>query len=196
MNRKNISTRQYYIEAAAKIIRDEGYENITVRRLSEATGYTFPTLYHHFKDMGNLMWYARNHLISNMVSDLSGFSSQSNDIAGIKKAFGIYMDYYLDYPNVFRFFYYYQHQPDLNDLTSQELGFSDLWFDTLGFLVKEGRLSPDDLGVVVKTIIYSIHGMISLYLSGSGEINRDGLNEELDAIIDILLKGRIENYGN
>ncbi|HMM69334.1 MAG TPA: TetR/AcrR family transcriptional regulator [Gudongella oleilytica] len=196
MNRKNISTRQYYIEAAAKIIRDEGYENITVRRLSEATGYTFPTLYHHFKDMGNLMWYARNHLISNMVSDLSGFSSQSNDIAGIKKAFGIYMDYYLDYPNVFRFFYYYQHQPDLNDLTSQELGFSDLWFDTLGFLVKEGRLSPDDLGVVVKTIIYSIHGMISLYLSGSGEINRDGLNKELDAIIDILLKGRIENYGN
>ncbi|WP_128426660.1 TetR/AcrR family transcriptional regulator [Gudongella oleilytica] len=196
MNRKNISTRQYYIEAAAKIIRDEGYENITVRRLSEATGYTFPTLYHHFKDMGNLMWYARNHLISNMVSDLSGFSSQSNDIAGIKKAFGIYMDYYLDYPNVFRFFYYYQHQPDLNDLTSQELGFSDLWFDTLGFLVKEGRLSPDDLGVVAKTIIYSIHGMISLYLSGSGEINRDGLNKELDAIIDILLKGRIENYGN
>ncbi len=196
MNRKNISTRQYYIEAAAKIIRDEGYENITVRRLSEATGYTFPTLYHHFKDMGNLMWYARNHLISNMVSDLSGFSSQSNDIAGIKKAFGIYMDYYLDYPNVFRFFYYYQHQPDLNDLTSQELGFSDLWFDTLGFLVKEGRLSPDDLGVVAKTIIYSIHGMISLYLSGSGEINRDGLNKELDAIIDILLKERIENYGN
>lgn len=191
MNRKNNSTRQNYVKAATKIVRDEGYEKITVRRLSEATGYTFPTLYHHFKDMDNLMWYARNHLISDMVSDLSGFSAQEKNIAGIKKAFGIYMDYYLDYPNVFRFFYYYRHQPDLNDVVSQELGFSDLWFDTLGFLVEEGRLSPEDIGVVAKTIIYSIHGMISLYLSGSGEINRDELNKELDAIIDILLKERI-----
>jgi len=122
MNRKNNSTRQNYIKAAAKIVRDEGYEKITVRRLSEATGYTFPTLYHHFKDMDNLMWYARNHLISDMVSDLSGFSAQEKNIAGIKKAFGIYMDYYLDYPNVFRFFYYYRHQPDQNDVVSQELG--------------------------------------------------------------------------
>jgi hypothetical protein len=37
--------------------------------------------------------------------------------------------------------------------------------------------------------------MISLYLSGSGEMDRDDLNKELDAIIDILLKERIENYG-
>lgn len=196
MNRREASTRQYYIEAAASIIKDKGYDYITVRKLSEATGYTFPTLYHHFKDVNNLMWYARNYLISDMVSVLSVFSSQQKNIQGIKKAFSVYMDYYLDFPNVFRFFYYYQHQPDPKDTTSQEIGFSELWFDSLGFLIDEGRLSPEDVGIIAKTIIYSIHGMISLYLSGSGEMDRDNLNKELDAVIDILLKERIENYGN
>lgn len=71
-----------------------------------------------------------------------------------------------------------------------ELNFEQLWFNTLGFLEEEGMVDSLEIGLIVRTIIYCIHGMISLNLSGSEELHREKIAEELDQIIDMIIVRR------
>lgn len=191
MSTRGLSTRTLYIQAAAQIILEYGHEAVTVRKLSEITGYTYPTLYHHFSDLDNLLWKTRGHLIESMVEELVQTSAQpESSLNGVKNAFRTYMNYYLDNPNIFRFFYYYQHKPAVDGDPPTELNFEQLWFNTLGFLVEEGMVDSLEIGLIARTIIYCIHGMISLNLSGSEELNREKIDEELDQIIEMIIVRR------
>lgn len=191
MPTKKETTRNVFIQATARIIIEDGHEAVTVRKLSQITGYTHPMLYHHFTDLGSLMWQTRSFLISDMIEKLSEFSLTETNIDGVKKAFTVYMEYYLDHPNIFRFFYYFKHKPDAG-IQQAEFNFENLWFNTMGFLVKEGLVEASDIEMIAKTIIYSIHGMISLHLSGSDDLSRDKIREELEKVIETVTNRRVK----
>lgn len=44
----------YFIEAAKRLLREEGAEGLTVRRIAGETGYNSATLYHYFEDLEHL----------------------------------------------------------------------------------------------------------------------------------------------
>ncbi|MDR1014425.1 MAG: TetR/AcrR family transcriptional regulator [Coriobacteriales bacterium] len=51
-------TMTYFIEAAEKIVREEGLEAVTIRKVSDAAGYTSATLYHYFDNLDHLVFFA------------------------------------------------------------------------------------------------------------------------------------------
>lgn len=53
--RSREATRQTLVEAAQKIIADQGVDALTMRRLAAAVGYTPGALYTHFAGKGDLM---------------------------------------------------------------------------------------------------------------------------------------------
>jgi AcrR family transcriptional regulator len=48
----------YFIDAAGKIINEEGMRAVTIRRVSELAGYTSATLYNYFDDLNHLIFLA------------------------------------------------------------------------------------------------------------------------------------------
>lgn len=178
------------------IIHDKGHEAVTVRYLAEVTGYSYTNLYYYFKDVNALLWTLRLDMIEDMITELTSISITKDDpVEEILGAFFSYTDYFFKHPNVFRFFYFFPFvQPEGDDSYQKlEHRFQGMWQTSFFRLVQEGMIHIDDIEVVAKTIIYSLHGMIMLNFSSNGSTNQEVIKEELIKLINYLFK---KNKGN
>ncbi|MCA0386486.1 MAG: TetR/AcrR family transcriptional regulator [Firmicutes bacterium] len=193
---KRTETQRVLLEAAKSIVLSDGHEAVTVRRVADLTGYSYPIMYHYFKDLNALLWTLRLEMIGDMVMDLKKATPPPTGahkaalISQIKEIFHLYAQYFFKHPTVFRFFYFHNFSKpeDDQEYTLLEASFSEGWFETFGGLVKLGVLSADAVEIVAKTIIYSLEGMIMLSLSKNGSLTENDVYEELNQLISYLLK--------
>ena len=191
-NKKERAVREL-LEAAKNIIHNEGHESVTVRRIAQLTGYTYPILYHYFKDLNSLLWTLRLEMIEDMISFLQYLpDGDISPIEEIKQIFKMYTAYFFDHPNVFRFFYFYAFkQPaEDEDYDQLELRFQTMWQGTFARLLEDGIVDAADIEMTAKTIIYSIQGMIMLSLSANGSLGRTEVELELDKLIAFLFQSK------
>lgn len=184
-------TRKEILTAAADIIKNEGYEKITVRHLGQLTGLSHTVFYHYFKNLNGLLAALRLEMIEDMVSQLGGEPSQTDDqMETLIKSFTDYADYYIKNPNVFRFFYFYPFSDLQKDMESSslEIRFQSMWQESFAGLVREGILSEEDVFTVAKTIIYSISGMLLLAFTSSATATKPDIENEIRQTIQFLLR--------
>jgi AcrR family transcriptional regulator len=193
---KRERTQREIIEAAKEIIRDKGYEAVTVRCLAEVTGYSHTNLYYYFRDLNALLWALRLDMIEDMITELASASFAKDDpVEEILGAFSCYTDYFFKHPNVFRFFYFYPFVQPEGDNSYQRLEqrFHGIWQTSFYRLVQEGIIHTDDIEIVAKTIIYALQGMIMLSFSSNGITKQEDIENELVKLINYLFK---KNKGN
>lgn len=180
----------YFGESAKEIIAKEGIESVSVRKVADAAGYSYATLYNYFEDINELLWDVKQGMIDDIIETMKKkMSNISLDINGVKILFRIYITYYFENPNIFKFFYFHKlikPRKKLND-TAVEPDFNEMMRATFKSFVLEGRLSAMDLEVVGKTCIYAVHGMLTLFFTGNGDLTEESIFEELNKIIDYLL---------
>lgn len=193
---KRAETQRVLLEAAKSIVLSDGHEAVTVRRVADLTGYSYPIMYHYFKDLNALLWTLRLEMIGDMVKDLKKATPPPTGahkaalISQIKEIFHLYAQYFFKHPTVFRFFYFHNFSKpeDDQEYAMLEASFTEGWFETFGGLVKLGVLSAEAVEIVAKTIIYSLEGMIMLSLSKNGSLTENDVYEELNQLISYLLK--------
>lgn len=193
---KRAETQRVLLEAAKSIVLSDGHEAVTVRRVADLTGYSYPIMYHYFKDLNALLWTLRLEMIGDMVMDLKKATPPPTGahkaalISQIKEIFHLYAQYFFKHPTVFRFFYFHNFSKpeDDQEYAMLEASFTEGWFETFGGLVKLGVLSAEAVEIVAKTIIYSLEGMIMLSLSKNGSLTENDVYEELNQLISYLLK--------
>ena len=180
----------YFLQAAKVIIEREGVEGVTVRKVADSAGYSFPTLYSYFKDLNELLLETKQYMIRELVEILQQkFRSTLQDM-NIKNVFQSYMEYYLENPNVFKFFYFYQCQKpgEKSQDAVLEPDFGAMWNEAFGNYVESGRLRATDIEVVAKICIYAVHGMLTLSFSNNGDLgDTKNLYRDLNLIVDYLL---------
>jgi AcrR family transcriptional regulator len=188
---KKERTQKEIIEAAKEVIRKKGHESVTVRNLAEVTGYSYTNLYYYFKDLNAFLWALRLDMIEDMITELVSVSYIEDDpVEEILSAFFGYIDYFFMHPNIFRFFYFYPFvQPD-KDSSYQKLEqrFHGIWQTSFSRLINEDIIKIEDIGVVAKTIIYTLQGMIMLSFSSNGTTKKEDIKDELKKIINYLFK--------
>ncbi|KUO71700.1 MAG: hypothetical protein APF77_07805 [Clostridia bacterium BRH_c25] len=193
---KKERTQKEIIEAAKEIIREKGYEAVTVRNLAEATGYSYTNLYYYFKDLNALLWALRLDMIEDMIKELTAISFiKDNPVEEILSAFFSYTDYFFKHPNVFRFFYFYPFvQPEGDDSYQKlEQRFHGIWQTSFFRLIQEDIIKTEDIEVVAKTIIYALQGMIMLSFSSNGATKKEDIKAELVKLVNYLFKKNKKN---
>ncbi|OQB20476.1 MAG: DNA-binding transcriptional repressor FabR [Firmicutes bacterium ADurb.Bin182] len=188
---KRQRTGTYFLEAAKTIIIAEGVESVSVRRVADAAGYSYPTLYNYFKDLNELLWETRQYMIREMTMEMpQKMDFAVEDKEGIKKVFKTYIEYYLENPNIFKFFYFH-HLIDPGkkpEKANEEPDFGAMWNEVFKCFVSSGKLRERDVEAAAKTLIYAIHGMLTLSFSGNGDLGEEGnLFRDLNMIIDYIL---------
>ena len=181
--------RSYFVEAAKQIILSEGVENVSIRKVADRAGYTFTTIYNYFKDINELLQETKSTMISDVMAYMQTASPEVvSDIEDIKKLNRRYIEYYIERPNVFRFFYSYRlHATE--ETQPIALDFGDLYFQTYQSFVAKGVIKEAEVPIIAKTIIYTLHGLLALYFSDNG-MTQQMLYDELDNITGYLLGGR------
>ena len=94
--------KNYFITAAKEMIRGEGIKTLSVRTIAARAGYSYATLYNHFKDLSELM----HHCISDFADECVQFvdslnlegKSAKERIEARTKAF---INYFVQYPSTF-----------------------------------------------------------------------------------------------
>ncbi len=187
---KKDQTRHLLLDTAKGIVERDGHEAITVRRIAQLSGYTFPMLYHHFEDMNALLWALRLQMIDDMIQELSSpensFVSSPDEL---KRQLKAYICYYLEKPNIFRFFYFYPFKIPCGDTGYDKVDtrMAEIWQMSISFLTANGGVPPARLEAIIKTILYSMHGLILLSLSQDGNLTQASVCNELDAMLALLL---------
>lgn len=182
--------RTYFLDAAKEMVANEGVEHISVRKVADVAGYSYATLYNYFEDINDLLGAVKQAMIKDLVEWIhKRVSTVSLDMDGLKRLFRVYMEYYFENPNVFKFFYFYRLvQPSIRSEEAEtEPDFDGMMRETFKGFVSAGKLKEGDIEAVGKTCIYAVHGMLTLYFSGNGNLTEELVFKELDKILDYLI---------
>ncbi len=186
---KNQRVRSYFVQAAKKIILDEGVENVSVRKVADLAGYTFSTIYNYYNTLNELLQDVKADMISDLIVHMQKtLPKKLFDLDDIKKQNRLYVQYFIDNPNVFSFFYSYRLHPIEKD-RAEVLDFSMQYLETYRGFVESGVITESEVAALAKTFIYSLQGLLALYFSDNG-MSIEMLYEELDQVADFLLRNR------
>ena len=188
-NLKNQRVRAYFVQAAKKIILEEGVENVSVRKVADAAGYTFSTIYNYYGNLNELLQEVKADMIKDLVQHMAETRpSKVSDVEDIKKQNRLYVEYFIQNPNVFSFFYSYRLHP-VQKKPAEVPDFSSQYLETYRGFAERGIIRESEIPVLAKTFIYSLHGLLALYFSDNG-MTVQMLYEELDRVADFLLRER------
>jgi AcrR family transcriptional regulator len=189
--RKRTRTKMYFIEAAKDMITSRGVESVSVRNIADAAGYSYPTLYNYFHDLNELLWETKEFMVLDLVEIMrQNVRYPAKDLEEVKGGFKAYIQYYLDHPNIFKFFYQYplQRPERKTEDSPEEPDFGAMWNDAFLCSVRSGRLQEKDIEAAAKTLIYAIHGMLMLSFSNNGDLSEAAnLYRDLNQIVDLIL---------
>jgi len=173
-----------FIDIAKVMIVSDGVQSVSVRKIADEAGYSYATIYNYFDDLSSLLWAVKKELIQDLIIYMS--NNPSNDINDIKQLFHRYIEYYMDYPNVFKFFYFYTLDISVDEIEN-EFNFSTMWNETFSRIKEEYHLNNKDIECISKCLIYSIHGLLTLHFSQNGSTNMNTICSDVDQIIDYLI---------
>ncbi|WP_258112399.1 TetR/AcrR family transcriptional regulator [Alicyclobacillus sp. SP_1] len=69
----------YFVDATAKIIEEEGMENVTIRKVADLAGYTSATIYNYFNELSHLIFFASMRFLKDYTQELSVYMSRGKD---------------------------------------------------------------------------------------------------------------------
>lgn len=187
-SKKGLRVKSYFLQAAKEIIQKEGVENVSVRRVADLAGYSYATIYNYFADLNGLLAEVKNEMIQDMIAHMNQFERDGEygpeDIKMLNRS---YIKYYIDHPNIYRFFYLFRIPNGAGP--GEVLNFDEKWHSTYRGFVERGVIQEEDIMTVAKTIIYGIQGLLTLYFSDNG-MTEEMVYRDMDQITEYLLKGR------
>lgn len=69
----------YFIEAANKIIEEDGIQGVTIRKVADMAGYNSATLYNYFQNLEHLIFFASMKYLKDYALDLYDYTKDSKD---------------------------------------------------------------------------------------------------------------------
>lgn len=176
----------YFIDSTKKILIEEGLDAITVRRVAEDAGYGYTTLYNYFDNQNDLLWQTSISLMQGLeaqVMNLAQRETYSNE--DLTAMVLLYMNYMFDKPNVFKLFFMYEFNKHNGPI--EIVPYEPVFPRILGTIVTQfadrGVLHHSKVKLICEVIIFTVHGLLTMSLSGRADISRDASIEKIIEII-------------
>lgn len=187
-NIKKEYVKSKFVEAAKTIIFKEGVSSVTARRIAEMTGYSYASLYNYFTGLEDLLLETK----LSMIRDMTQTNREDAHITGdplqrMKENMRKPVQFFIGNPNIFRFFYMYEMDSH-NAEALKSLELEKAYYEDFVPFVERGIVKEADIPALSRTMLYSVFGIITLYLSNNG-LTREDIDKDMDRIIDYLLKG-------
>jgi len=193
MDRKNIQEQRmkaYFIEAAKKILRGEGFRNISVRNIANEAGYSYATLYNYFKDLREVLYFALLDFMEECRQfTLAGDNPKLSGKERIKKLTKAYCNYFVQYPGIFELLF----TERIQEISSQERIsnaaqnlFEDIFSPVWIVIEKDTGLNPE-MEIIKLIHKHTVHSVIMFYVLRRTPSTYKEFIEKVELIIDGIL---------
>lgn len=183
-------TRISIVEATRELIRAEGLDAVSLRRVGRSVGVTAPALYAHVKDKEDLLRAVAATQYARLVERLSAIE-ELGPLDRVRASCHVYVDLALDEPELFRTMFLFPPAVDQVDPLGVEF---DAATEAFG-LSAAAATDAVDGGILVgdpMTISFALwtasHGLASVLQMGL-QLSEEQQADLTDTVIDGLLKG-------
>jgi len=196
--RERQEIRAKILEAARELFAEQGYEQVTMRRIAERIEYSPTAIYFHFKDKEALLRELCDEDFAALASQLVQIASERDPIERLRRIGKAYVRFALAHPNQYRFMFMTPKPP--LDPTDSAIERGNPEQDAYAFLkatvseaiqtnrLREGLSDPD---LVSQMIWGATHGVVSLPIAKSNDPWVDWADTETTAneVIEAMIRG-------
>ncbi|MFZ5952445.1 MAG: TetR/AcrR family transcriptional regulator [Candidatus Rifleibacteriota bacterium] len=160
--------RNFFIDAAVAIVKNDGPEGLSARRIAKEAGYSYATLYNYFQDIDDLVF----ECICIFSNECQRFvSSECHDlqpgIAAISAVCRAYVRFFLRNPGLFGLLFT-RRISDSEQRKRLAAPTTGMFFQLTGehwrFLIRNGQIDKDAARRIDNQLLVSINGMLLLFL--------------------------------
>lgn len=159
----------YFIEATKEILKGEGLKVASVRNIADQAGYSYATLYNHFKDIKDLIFVC----VEDFQDECAEFirNETMNLPRGIDKVKSIiksYMKYFVQYPGIFELFFLERISDISNKRSNIKLihTFLDrLCSDEWNYCINKKIIRAEEASIMKEQIRYIVAGLLLFYIN-------------------------------
>ena len=118
MTNKEIQRKRmmlYFINAAEELIHNEGFEEVTLRKVADKAGYNSATLYNYFENLDHLIFYAAMKSVKDYALALNTYLIDSkNAMDQFLKVWECFCDYSFDMPEIYNAIFFPNLDKDMD----------------------------------------------------------------------------------
>ncbi len=161
--------RNKIIEVAQEMLVNEGFENISMRKIADRIEYSPTTIYLYFKDKNDLSGILMRQYFAKLDQALKqAFDERDDPITSMKKGMRAYIQCGLENPNYYKLgFMWNLELQSGNYLVKGDPG-TDIFLnhrDAVAKCIQQGLFRPIDPDLATQVIWTMNHGVTSLLIS-------------------------------
>ena len=173
--REKLELRSKILEAANKMLAEEGYENTSLRKIAKAIEYSAGTIYLHFKNKDELFFAIHEEGFNLLFERLSPAMEIENPVDRLRNLGERYLQFAADHPDYYDLMFlqrgpmnFIQEEldPDGDEAKAAKWAavrrsFGCL-YQTIHDLIEQGYLPGRDLNTTTFFVWSTMHGMTAL----------------------------------
>ena len=183
--------RQEIMDAARELFVNEGYANVSMRKIADKIGYSATTIYLYFKDKNDLLHQICEQTFARLAHNISSIGQLSdNPLEKLRSGLREYIYFGLKHPSQYEIVFITPLPIDIEKEFEETNG--KIAFDTLRKVITEcisvNILKNNDVELLSQTLWCGIHGVTSLLIKHEHFpfVERERL---IDSMIDTLISG-------
>jgi AcrR family transcriptional regulator len=165
--------RAKILDAATSLFVEEGYENVSIRRIAEKIEYSPATIYIYFKDKAELIQAICEEAFGEMLETIGEAGRSAKDpIEGLRAGLRAYIDFGVTHPSHYLIVFGSSGSVPADAATCEQP--SDLAMQTFDLLrnairscVDAGAIPTSDVETASQTTWMAIHGITSLAINAN-----------------------------
>ncbi len=165
--RQKTEMREAILSAALKLFSDEGYDNVTMRKIADKIEYSVGTIYLYFKDKGEIFYELHNRGFAEFYKRQLSVQRIKDPIERLKAHGEAYIQFAMEYPEYYDVMF-------ISRTPAKEIKKSEHWeegertYEILKLNIKQameaGYFKNVDLDVAAFSLWSFVHGISALFV--------------------------------
>lgn len=192
--RQKENLRQEIFDAASELFAQEGYQNVSMRKIAERIEYSPTTIYLYFKDKTELLKYICEETFAKLGEQIREITEPEKDeVKSLRKGLRAYVDFGLAHPNHYEVVF---NMPIFNEPHDDEYKYEgsmgqrtfDYLRSQVAACVEAGKLKKDDVDKMSQILWAGVHGVVSL-MNNHLDFPFVEKNKLVDSLIETMING-------
>ena len=190
--REREQLRRQILDAARELFVNEGYENVSMRKIANKIEYSPTTIYLYFKDKADLLDSVCKETLLNLLNTLEQLKKDISDpIKALRKSGRTYVEFGLEYPQDYKLTFVVRPQFQ-KDLGLEEGSVGEKVFNYLREMVSEciqqKKFRQLDVETTGQVLWSAVHG-VTLLLIDFPDFPWTEKDKLIDAVIHTTIEG-------
>jgi AcrR family transcriptional regulator len=186
--------RRTILDAAERLLVEDGYERFSMRRLADRCGYTAPTLYYYFPDKSGLLDVLLEERFGRLLDQLRRVAPGSDPVVHLRGLIVALVRFGLSHPSHYTLLSLPRDPSRPQPPSAEKV--MDMLVASFEDLQRAGLISEADRESAGQVMRALIHGLISI-VNGQPSIGwlPDLPERAIDALLRGLVRGRASSEG-